>query len=55
MTKFNDFSKCIVEDDCLKSDGDGIPDAAERLAGTNPVDPQSYLRIDAVSPASGPR
>ena len=45
MTKFNDFSKCIVEDDCLKSDGDGIPDAAELLAGTNPRDPASVLRL----------
>ena len=52
MTTFNDFSKRIVEDDCLTSDGDGIPDAAEFLAGTNPVDPASTFRIHSLQPAA---
>lgn len=29
----------------LDSDGDGMPDAAERIAGTDPYDPDSRLRV----------
>ena len=36
----------------LDSDGDGIPDAAERLAGTNPFDATSTFRIRTVQAAA---
>ena len=36
----------------LDSDGDGIPDAAERLAGTNPFDATSTFRIRTLQTAA---
>ena len=61
MTKCNDSSQHIAEDDCLKSDGDGIPAAAEVLApsthaqgtrGTHPLDPASTFHIHSLQPAA---
>ena len=34
------------------SDGDGIPDAAELIAGTNPLDPASKPDISSLQPAA---
>ena len=36
----------------LDTDGDGIPDAAELLAGTNPLDPASKPGISSLQPAA---
>ena len=30
------------------TDGDGVPDYAEAIAGTDPADPASYLRVDRI-------
>lgn len=37
------------------SDGDGIPDGAEAIAGTNPTDVNSLLEIVAITNAAGSR
>ncbi len=34
-------------------DGDGFPDEAERVAGTNPYNPASFLRIQSISIENG--
>jgi len=36
-------------DASLDSDGDGMTNVQEYTAGTNPLDPQSYLRFDSLS------
>ena len=36
----------------LDTDGDGIPDAAELLAGTNPLDPASKPGISSIQPVA---
>ena len=41
----------FVNDAALDKDGDGVSNLQEYLAGTNPSDAQSFLRIDATSDA----
>lgn len=41
-----------ASDAILDSDGDGVSNQAEYLAGTDPEDPQSYLRVEAFSPSN---
>src|SRR5262249_25462747 len=40
-------------DALLDTDGDGFNNLAEYLAGTDPLDPQSYLKIDRVQAGMG--
>jgi hypothetical protein len=42
-----------VTDDNADTDGDGLTNAQEYFAGTNPNDPQSRFAIQAVTPQSG--
>lgn len=47
------LSAANAADAALDGDGDGMSNLAEYIAGTDPTDPKSYLKVDSIAVAGG--
>jgi len=51
----NGFSPTNAADAILDSDGDGVTNLQEYLAGTDPLDRETYLKVESIRVESSPR